>query len=68
MASQIGKKSSGDMRRLMKMVGKVKENHLEVRIERLRGEVEIETHTDVSFDNVKEARSQVGFEVGIRDE
>ena len=65
-ASQIGReKNTRDFRRLLKMVGREKENHLEVR---LREEVEIETYTDASFSNIKEGRSQVGFEVGIRDE
>ena len=65
-ASQIGReKNTRDFRRLLKKVGREKENHLEVR---LREEVEIETYTDASFSNIKEGRSQVGFEVGIRDE
>ena len=48
LASQIGKeKSSGDVRRLLKMVGRSKENHLGVRMERLRREVEIVTYTEI---------------------
>ena len=68
-ASQIGReKSSIDMRRLLKLVGRAKVNHLEVRMKRLRGEVEMETYMDASFGNVKGGRSQVSFVVGIRDE
>ena len=67
-ASQTGKKSSGDMRRLLKMVRRAKENHLKGRMERLRGEMEIKTYMNASFNNVKEGRSQVGFIVGIIDE
>ena len=69
MTSEIGTEESiGDTKMLMKMVGKAKENHFEVRTERLLGEGEIKTNTDVSFGTVKEGRSRVGFVVGIRDE
>ena len=68
-ASQIGReKSSRVMRSLFMMVWRAKENHLEVRMERLRGEVDIETYTDTPIHNFKEGRSQVGFIDGIRDE
>ena len=49
------------------MVGRAMENSLEVRMEKLMGEVEIETYKDDSFSNIKEGRSQVGFIVRIRD-
>ena len=68
-ASQVGSdKISGDMRKLLKLVERAKQNPLAVRMEKLRGKVSIETYTDASFGNVKEGRSQVGFVVGIRDE
>ena len=68
-ASQVGSdKRSVDMRKLLKLVERAKENPLVVRMERLRGKVRIETYKDASFGSVKDERSQVGFVVGIKDE
>ena len=61
MGSQIGKEErSGDMRKLLKMIRRVKDNNLKVRMERLWGKVEIETYMDTSFGNVKEGRKVTG--------
>ena len=55
--SQVGSdKISGDMRKLVKLVEKAKKNPLVVRMERLRGKVNIETYTDAFFGNVKDGR------------
>ena len=56
------------MRKLLKLVERAKENPLEVRRNKLRGKIIIETYKDASFGNVKDGNSQIGFVVGIRDE
>ena len=42
------KKGSGDMRKLLKLVERAKENPLEVRMNKLRGKISIETYADAS--------------------
>ena len=69
LAGQIeGERTGRHLRRVVKMVEKAKENPLSIKMEKMEGEISIETYTDASFGSGGGGASQVGYIVALVDE
>lgn len=61
------KSDTKEMKKLIKIANKAKEQEWEIKLECLNGKLEIEVFADASFNNVGDGHSQMGYIISVKD-